>query len=49
METIEKDIERVNNDIRNAQYDLKRLPKDREAEFEGKYKYYITHSIQINY
>ncbi|CDW78289.1 qa-snare protein [Stylonychia lemnae] len=33
-ENIEKDIERVNNDIRNAQYDLKRLPKDRETEFE---------------
>eukprot|EP00347_Sterkiella_histriomuscorum_P014027 403362439 len=34
QEILQKDIDKVNNDIRNAQYDLKRLPKDKEAEFE---------------
>ena len=30
IETVEREIDRVNNDIKNAQYDLKRLPKERE-------------------
>ncbi|TNV83027.1 hypothetical protein FGO68_gene6080 [Halteria grandinella] len=28
-----RDIEKINNDIRGLQYDLKRLPKDKEAEY----------------
>ncbi len=36
LEGCERDIERINNDMRSIQYDLKRLPKEREPEFSDK-------------
>ena len=35
-ETCEKEAERISNDIKTLNYDLKRLPKDRESEFSDK-------------
>ena len=35
-ETCEKEADRIANDIKTLNYDLKRLPKDREAEFSDK-------------
>jgi phage host-nuclease inhibitor protein Gam len=31
-----KDVDRIGNDIRNLQYELKRLPKDKEEEFSDR-------------
>ena len=36
QEGCERDIERINNDIRTIQYDLKRLPKEKEPQFSDK-------------
>lgn len=36
LEYISKDIERANSDIKNMQYEIKRVPKIKEIEFLGK-------------
>ena len=35
-DTCQKESDRISNDIKTLNYDLKRLPKDREAEFSDK-------------
>ena len=36
LEQIMRDIERANSDIKNMQYEIKRVPKIKEVEFNGK-------------
>lgn len=36
LEAIMRDIERANGDIKNMQYELKRVPKAKEIELSGK-------------
>ena len=33
LDSCDKDMERTTNDIRSINYDLKRLPKDREQDY----------------
>ena len=44
IEQIGKDIERANADIKNLQYELKKVPKQKEIELLGM----ITNSIHFN-
>mgnify|MGYP006897499828 CR=1 FL=1 len=39
LELINKELERANSDIKTIQYDIKRVPKDKEKQLEGRFIY----------